>query len=252
VWAASFNVPAGSYDYKAAFNDSLSESYGAGRVPNGANIGLPLGGRQDVTFRYSPETHWVTDGVHSRIVTAAGSFQSELGCPGDWNPSCLRSWLQDPDGDGTYSFTTDLIPPGGRGGISVNFKTIGRNGVYETPVTVKTDDPQQAEVKLILRADVRDLIQVRPALLFWKSNEERAAKSVEFLSREGAVMKTVSVKLVPDSLEARVEELRKGSSYRLIVIPRGFAVDGLQEVVSVVALADGSQREIRTKVRVVP
>jgi len=148
--------------------------------------------------------------------------------------------------------TTDLIPPGGRGGISVNFKTIGRNGVYETPVTVKTDDPQQAEVKLILRADVRDLIQVRPALLFWKSNEERAAKSVEFLSREGAVMKTVSVKLVPDSLEARVEELRKGSSYRLIVIPRGFAVDGLQEVVSVVALADGSQREIRTKVRVVP
>jgi len=112
VWAASFNVPAGSYDYKAAFNDSLSESYGAGRVPNGANIGLPLGGRQDVTFRYSPETHWVTDGVHSRIVTAAGSFQSELGCPGDWNPSCLRSWLQDPDGDGTYSFTTDLIPPG--------------------------------------------------------------------------------------------------------------------------------------------
>ncbi len=46
------------------------------------------------------------------IVTAAGSFQSEIGCSGDWDPSCLRSWLQDPDGDGIYTFSTKLIPPG--------------------------------------------------------------------------------------------------------------------------------------------
>ena len=24
----------------------------------------------------------------------------------------MRPWLQDPDGDGTYTFTTSLIPPG--------------------------------------------------------------------------------------------------------------------------------------------
>jgi hypothetical protein len=41
-----------------------------------------------------------------------GSFQSELGCPGDWDPSCLRSWLQDPDGDGTYTFEATGIPAG--------------------------------------------------------------------------------------------------------------------------------------------
>ena len=46
------------------------------------------------------------------IVTAAGSFQSELGCPADWSPDCLRSWLEDPDGDGTYTFTTTAIPAG--------------------------------------------------------------------------------------------------------------------------------------------
>ena len=40
------------------------------------------------------------------MVTAAGSFQSELGCPADWSPDCLRSWLEDPDGDGTFTFTT--------------------------------------------------------------------------------------------------------------------------------------------------
>ena len=46
------------------------------------------------------------------IASVPGSFQSELGCPGDWQPDCLRSWLQDPDGDGTYAFTTDSLPEG--------------------------------------------------------------------------------------------------------------------------------------------
>src|SRR5258705_284636 len=45
-------------------------------------------------------------------VTIAGSLQSELGCPGDWEPDCLRSWLQDPDGNGIYMFSTTDIPQG--------------------------------------------------------------------------------------------------------------------------------------------
>src|SRR6266511_4030429 len=45
-------------------------------------------------------------------VTIAGSLQSELGCPGDWAPDCLRSWLQDPDEDGIYTFTTQALPAG--------------------------------------------------------------------------------------------------------------------------------------------
>ena len=35
------------------------------------------------------------------------SFQSELGCPADWSPACMRPWLQDPDGDGTYTWSSD-------------------------------------------------------------------------------------------------------------------------------------------------
>lgn len=44
------------------------------------------------------------------VATVAGSFQSELGCPGDWQPQCDRSLMRDPDGDGTYTFS---IPAGG-------------------------------------------------------------------------------------------------------------------------------------------
>jgi Pullulanase X25 domain/Pentapeptide repeats (8 copies)/Bacterial Ig-like domain (group 3) len=42
----------------------------------------------------------------------SGSFQSELDCPSDWDPSCLRSWLEDPSGTGVYSFVTTALPHG--------------------------------------------------------------------------------------------------------------------------------------------
>ncbi len=41
-------------------------------------------------------------------VTIAGSFQSELGCPGDWQPECATPRLADPDGDGTWTGTFEL------------------------------------------------------------------------------------------------------------------------------------------------
>ena len=113
IWQGSWAIPAGSYEYKAALNNGWDENYGANAQSNGANIGLNLGVGTSVKFYYDHKSHWVTDDVNSFIATVAGSFQSELGCGGDWDPGCLRSWMQDPDGDGIYSFATDQIPGGG-------------------------------------------------------------------------------------------------------------------------------------------
>ena len=113
VWQATFALPAGSFEYKAALNGSWDVNYGANATPGGDNIVLNLAAAQDVTFYYDDTTHWITDSVTAAVATAAGSFQSELGCSADWQPDCLRSWLQDPDGDGTYTFTTDDLPVGG-------------------------------------------------------------------------------------------------------------------------------------------
>jgi glycosidase/fibronectin type 3 domain-containing protein len=113
VWQGSFNLPAGGYAYKAALNDNWTENYGANAQQNGADIPLNLAADGSVKFYYDHKSHWITDNRNSRIATAPGSYQSELGCPGDWQPDCLRSWLQDPDGNGIYSFTTTSIPAGG-------------------------------------------------------------------------------------------------------------------------------------------
>lgn len=112
VWQGTFPVPAGTWEYKTALNASWDENYGAGAARNGPNIPLSLAAETSVKFYYDHATHWVTDNQTSVIATLPGSFQSELGCPGDWDPSCLRTWLQDPDGDGLYTFATEAIPPG--------------------------------------------------------------------------------------------------------------------------------------------
>jgi hypothetical protein len=111
VWQGSFAVPAGSWEYKAALNDAWDENYGANAVPSGANIPLTLAGATTVKFYFDDKSNWITDDVSSLISVVAGSFQSELGCPGDWDPSCLRSWLEDVDGDGIYTFAV-LLPAG--------------------------------------------------------------------------------------------------------------------------------------------
>src|SRR4029453_14116452 len=66
----------------------------------------------NVKFFYDHKTHWITDNHNSVIAVAPGSFQSELGCPSDWDPSCLRSWLQESEGEGIYTFETTALLKG--------------------------------------------------------------------------------------------------------------------------------------------
>ena len=121
VWQGTFSLPPGDYEYKAALNDSWDENYGLNAQENGANIPLQLAAPTSVKFYYDNESHWVTDSVGSTIAVVAGDFQSELGCPGDWQPDCLRSWLEDPDGDGTYTFETTELPAGSyEGKVALN------------------------------------------------------------------------------------------------------------------------------------
>jgi hypothetical protein len=112
VWQATLDIPAGEYEYKVALNGTWDENYGAGGERDGANIVLSLAEDSQVVFLYDPVSHWVADSVNHVIASAPGSYQAALGCPGDWAPDCLLSWLQDADGDGVYSFTTTALPAG--------------------------------------------------------------------------------------------------------------------------------------------
>jgi pullulanase-type alpha-1,6-glucosidase len=113
VWKGTYTLAAGDpHAYKVAVNKSWDENYGANARPNGDNISYTVPATGQVSFYYDHATHWVTSDAQGPIITAPGSYQDELGGCADWTPDCMRPWLEDPDGDGTYTFSTTELPAG--------------------------------------------------------------------------------------------------------------------------------------------
>ena len=79
-------------------------------MPNGSNVSYTNPGT--VRFFYDHRTHYVTSDAQGPLITAPGTWNSELGCATDKAQACLRPWLQDPDGDNTFTWATSLLPVG--------------------------------------------------------------------------------------------------------------------------------------------
>lgn len=108
-WQGSFNVPVGTWHFKVALDGSLAQTHGG---PGGADVVLKQTAAGAVKFYFDATTLYVTSNRSSTIATVAGTLQAQLGCPGDWSPDCLRTMMQDPDGDGIYTFTTKALTKG--------------------------------------------------------------------------------------------------------------------------------------------
>ena len=112
LYAGTFPVTAGDYEYKIAIGGTWDVNYGAGGAPGGANVTFSLAAAADVTFVFDEVSHAFTSSAQGPLLTLPGSYQSEVGCAGDWDPACLATVLLDLDGDGVSTFTTSLIPAG--------------------------------------------------------------------------------------------------------------------------------------------
>jgi len=60
TFSGTFNIPAGSYEYKVALGGSWGENYGVDGVRDGGNYALVLEADSVVTFTYDSATHLVT------------------------------------------------------------------------------------------------------------------------------------------------------------------------------------------------
>ncbi|MBE2201580.1 MAG: hypothetical protein IAE79_23410, partial [Anaerolinea sp.] len=112
LWTATFELTAGSYEYKAALNGTWDDNYGLNAEYYGPNIPLVVPADGFVTFWYNHKSRWVSDSINSSLVHLVGDFQSELGCAEDWQRDCGLAQLQDPSGSSLYQFITAAIPPG--------------------------------------------------------------------------------------------------------------------------------------------
>jgi hypothetical protein len=60
TYLKTFTLPAGSYEFKAAINDSWTENYGLGGVADGPNYPLVLRHEVALVFSYDDATHRIT------------------------------------------------------------------------------------------------------------------------------------------------------------------------------------------------
>jgi pullulanase len=118
IWKGTFNVTRGNDQdkmgsrYKVALNGSWDLNYGKNASQGGADIPLLVEAPIDVTFYYDNKTHNITDDYNTPIIVGVGDFQTQLGCSANDDPTCLRAWLQDPDGSGNYGFVTRVLKAG--------------------------------------------------------------------------------------------------------------------------------------------
>ncbi len=150
LWKGTFDLPANTTEkdtpprYKAALNGAWAENYGADAKQGGADIPLLLSAPTTVSFYYDHKTHWVADSVNKVIAAVTGDFQTALGCAHDNDPACLRAWLEDPAGTGSYAFVTTALPAGTyQAQVSLNASAAesygqdGAKGGAPIPFTVK-------------------------------------------------------------------------------------------------------------------
>src|SRR5690606_9347259 len=83
VYEGTFDVPAGTYEYKVAINGSWTVNYGVGGAPDGPNATYTTAGGP-VTFYWDPVSKDFSSTAQGPIVTLPGSFQDQVGCPGTW------------------------------------------------------------------------------------------------------------------------------------------------------------------------
>jgi pullulanase len=118
VWQGAFLIqPANDDDkrgprYKVALNGGWDENYGRNASRGGADIPLEVSAPTLVRFYYDHKTNWIAENYNSLILVASGDFQQQLGCARNDDAGCLRSWMQDPDGDGIYAFATRALKAG--------------------------------------------------------------------------------------------------------------------------------------------
>ena len=137
IWRASLELPAGDFEYRIYLDKSDTHIYGknGNSGVNSFSIPLNLDSPQTVNFYYDHKTGWITDNVNSLILTLPSNFQDKVGCKDEWNAGCFRTWMQDIDGDGIYTYETLLVPGGSwetRVALDGNIETsYGQGGSFD-------------------------------------------------------------------------------------------------------------------------
>lgn len=171
LWEGSFQIPAGTYEYKVALDGGWDRNYGANAAAGGANIALSLSEDTLVSFTYDHATGIVEDSVNGPVerpaegaeeavviptlVNVPGTIQPQLGCPGEWQPECEASALTYVEAYGIFERTHQMTAG------SYEYK-VAINGSWDENYG-GTADPGGANISLNLTEDTAVTFIYSPA-----------------------------------------------------------------------------------------
>ena len=114
-----------------------------------------------------------------------------------------------------------IIPPGGKGGITIEINSNRVRGKFEKKVMVWSDDPSQMSIALYLKGEVRPHVGLDPGgyLSLWGTMGKTIKAHVDITDNHPEPMKITRVK---HDLGAHVKwnltPIRPGYVYRLTII----------------------------------
>ena len=136
------------------------------------------------------------------------------------------------------------IAPGESAAVHVRFDIGNRKGEQVKSVVVKTSD--QAKQTLILRALIQDPVSFSQKEFVWRSGTPGVERDSMVEVSGGAQI--LGAESLNDQFDVKLEEMEKGSRYRIVVIPRSTAVAVASAVK--VLIADPKKRSVLLQARV--
>ena len=197
VYSGTFDVPAGSYEYKVALNGSWDENYGSGGAPGGANIPLTATGGP-ITFTYDHATHVISDDTPKKPASERGAH---------WLRTDVIAW-EAPAGAARYRLHTAPA-----GGLAIVDGQIAGTSYPLTPAPGGLDADLEAAYPHLAALDAFDVAAAA-------QDDARSLLTGELVvaayDAQGGLVGTTGVQVpgILDQLYARATDARLGPSWR--------------------------------------
>ncbi len=109
-------------------------------------------------------------------------------------------------------------PPGATGTIKTRFTIGDRLGLYERRIKLVTDESPEP-VRLLVRVEVPEIVNLSPRSVAWKLHEPAAEKAVDVEVAPGVKIHFTRVQPTTGDFTARLEILEAGRRYRIHLKP---------------------------------
>jgi hypothetical protein len=119
----------------------------------------------------------------------------------------------------TASLEKKQYLPGEQGEVVAVYKFPFQKGSLRKIVTVATDEAGAAPQVLDIRVMVQEPFEIKPALVVWRAGGPVEGKGVQLLAKGGHPVRVKSVSSSNPRLSARLETVKAGEEYSVLVTP---------------------------------